>query len=195
MTDSSEVLVRAFPPQLAAAARAAISRLPSPHLPPSDSAIGPVRIGEQLIHIPARIYLRHEFKLDQNDEPSIEDRIAICLWTRHHDGYQRERSLKALLPIRAVWEVPFVVQLVGEYVVEIISAIEARLSDAQRPLFASFLRENGEFVGLTRRRLISYWNCYHRTRWVRLAEYPGMRVMKRLEDWATFVHSSEKPRS
>lgn len=185
MNDFPEILVRAFPPQLAAAARSSMTRLPSSQFPPSASAIGPVWIDEHLIQIPARIYLRHEREFDPNNEHTVEDRIALCLWTRHHHGYQRERALKALLPVRAVWEVPFVVQLVGEYVIEIISAIEARLSDAQRPFFASFLRNNREFIGLIRQRVISYWDCYYRTRWIRLADYPGMRVMKRLEDWET----------
>ena len=88
--------------------------------------------------------------------------------------------MKELIPVRHDWEVPFVVQLVGEYVVEIIEVIESRLTDEQQPLFTAFVRENGVFIARTRQRLTSYWDCYYRRRWPRLADYPGMVVLTRL---------------
>ena len=47
-----------------------------------------------------------------------------------------------LLAIIGPWIVPFVVQLVGEYVVEIVQAIGEALHDIDGPRFGAFAREN-----------------------------------------------------
>jgi len=61
--------------------------------------------------------------------------------------------------------VPFVVQLLGEYVAEIAEVIEAHLGGLSRHLYAEFFRENPSFVALTQTRAMSYWNCYYRFPW------------------------------
>jgi len=193
MADFSEALVHAFPKEFVALARAVVSRLPPSQVAPSTHSIGPIRINRQPNHIPARIYVDPVSQPSKVNNQSTENRIATCLYTRHHDGYVRERFLRALLPVRTVWEVPFVLQLIGEYVVEIISAIETRLSDDQAPLFTQFACENAEFIRLTQQRLTSYWNCYYRYQWSRLADYPGMRVMKQLENWSTLEEARGGP--
>lgn len=165
MAAISEVLVHAFPTEFAALARTAISRLPPSQLAPSTHSIGPIRINHQPIHIPSRIYATPVPLPSKVNAQATENRITTCLYTRHHDGYVRECFLRALLPVRTIWEVPFVVQLTGEHVVEIIGVIEAALSDDQALLFSQFARENAEFIRLTRQRLTSYWNCYYRHQW------------------------------
>lgn len=85
---------------------------------------------------------------------------------------------------------PFVLQLLGEYVIEICEDIErfagTRLDE--RPVWAAHVREfrdeNADFVALTRQRAMSYWECYHRHRHPSPASYPGLRAIDLLVDGA-----------
>lgn len=42
------------------------------------------------------------------------------MFTRHHDGYVRQEWAREVVPVAEPWVVPFMVQLLGEYVVEIV---------------------------------------------------------------------------
>src|SRR5690349_12406376 len=57
--------------------------------------------------------------------------MAAAIHTRYGDGWVRQRFLRRLLaaPVLARWMIPFIVQLVGEYVVEIIDDIAEALPD------------------------------------------------------------------
>jgi hypothetical protein len=77
---------------------------------------------------------------------------------------------------------PFVVQLLGEYVVEIAEAILQRIQDVPSDPYRRFAGEDEPFLGLTRQRVVSYWACNYAERY-RLAEYPPLQVMKQLQLW------------
>jgi hypothetical protein len=74
---------------------------------------------------------------------------------------------------------PFVIQLAGEYVIEIISAIRDRIDHFDPPLYRSFLIQNPAFYELTRQRIYSYWNCYHRRE--PKSVYAGFHVIEALD--------------
>lgn len=61
--------------------------------------------------------------LYQPNEPQA--RIHACLLSRHHDGHLRQRQIERLAGVSQSWVVLFLVQLCGEYVVEILQEIEA----------------------------------------------------------------------
>ncbi len=184
MTNFYEIAKLAFPAGVRELVELVTCRLPPSKIPPGPTAVGPIVIDGEVISIPARIYF-DTIPLDVYGlVASPERRIVTCLYTRHHDGYVRERSLEALLPVRHIWEVPFVIQLIGEYVVEIVELIQNGLTCEQEPLFSRFVRENTKFLELTRQRAISYWDCYHRSRWWRLVDYPRTQALTRLESWA-----------
>jgi hypothetical protein len=154
-----------------------------------------VRVGRHILRIPDRIY---------SAEPSAlalasltgEQRTAISCWfTRHHDGYIRQRHLEAVIESEEAWVVPYVLRLVGEYVVEILEVIDTRLRDLLdrssllRQRYADFVEANPAFIDLTRQRVVSYWNCYYRNRWPRAlrlnpnyTDYPGFRLMELIRD-------------
>jgi hypothetical protein len=99
--------------------------------------------------------------------------LALCLGTRHWDGYIREECVRELVAVGRPWVVPFVVQLIGEYVVEIVEAAAVTvISDASSAQFTEFARENPAFMATTRRRVVSYWDCYYRSRFPTLQSYP-----------------------
>jgi len=81
--------------------------------------------------------------------------------------------------------VPYVLQLCGEYVIEIGRDIAEYASGSlQRdPLmldaYRRFWRDNPEFVALSYARAASYWDAYYRT--LTLNEYPPHVAMVQLE--------------
>jgi hypothetical protein len=94
--------------------------------------------------------------------------IAHCVYSRHHDGHVRQRSCEEIVQSADAWVPPYVVRLLGEYVVEIVEMIRIKLGALENdggPLttaYGTFVAANPEFIELTRSRAVSYWNCYHR---------------------------------
>ena len=103
--------------------------------------------------------------------------LLHCLFSRHHDGVERERCLRNIITSPEPWVVPFVVQLVGEYVLEIIEVVQANLTRLPAENYRAFLRENPAFVARTRARVTSYWDCYYRDRFRDPRSYPGFAVL------------------
>lgn len=81
--------------------------------------------GEE-IELPARIYNPELSSHVTGRLSPVQRLIAACAYSRHHDGYVRQASCAALLPAREPWIVPYVVQQLGEYVVEIYRVSGAR---------------------------------------------------------------------
>lgn len=103
--------------------------------------------------------------------------LALCLGTRHWNGYVREHCLRQIVSIDRPWAVPFVVQLLGDYVIEIVEVATATLSLAAPELLFAFALENPQFMATTERRAVSYWNCYHRGHFRALQSYPALQVI------------------
>ncbi|MGW1997773.1 hypothetical protein [Embleya sp. NPDC001921] len=179
--------VAAFPGFLADDVRAVASTMPPHRLGPVEPF--PVDVQGERVAIPYRIY---------NDEPDIalsasfsERQVFVlhCLYTRHHDGRVRQRHLERILPLAEPWVVPFVVHLVGEYVVEIQRTIWDGLVDIDIPgtpqhdVYGAFLAANPDFLHLTSQRIASYWNCYYRNKYPR-EYYPGRIILESLRDAA-----------
>lgn len=135
--------------------------------------------GEALL-IPTRTYYDSKQLLACTRLPGDAGVIALCLGARHHDGHVREACVRQLLQQERAWTVPFVVHLCGEYVLEIIEAIGAALPAWNVNALARYLRDNPAYVATLERRSISYWSCYHRSRYPVWEDYPGRRAMAAL---------------
>jgi hypothetical protein len=139
------------------------------------------------IAIPARVYIDTVDPSVIATLPEAQQAIIGCIYTRHHHGYTRQRWLRRVLAQEYPWVVPFVVQLAGEYVVEIVvDIVQGRpdLSDPMSPsgaLYGAFLAMNPSFWHLTRQRAASYWDCYYRGRYLRREDYPAFRLLDQLE--------------
>ena len=130
--------------------------------------------------MPYRIYL---------NEP-VEDKLAAlserqqvilhCLYLRHHDGYIRQKHLEQLIGRTEAFVCPFTVQLLGEYVVEILLVLEKLITSADLTDYAEFLDSNRFYWKQTQSRMVSYWNEYYRADFPRLQDYVGKRLADRL---------------
>jgi hypothetical protein len=174
-------MVAAFPASAAAAARAVAALLPAAHRPMGAIA---VQVEGEAVTLPARIYAPEVASAAVAALLPAERLVLHCLFTRHHDGFVRARHLDAVLAADAPWAVPFVVHLVGEYVVEIVQTIAERLdlgpAGADRARYGQFVNANRSYMETTASRVASYWHCYHRAGYPRLAEYPGAVLIDRL---------------
>jgi len=183
-------MLGAFPSFLGPVVASAISVLPAPLHPPSEGDVGPVSVSGEVIRIPHRIYNPVLSDPLRRSLSSSERSIIDWLYTRHHDGLVREASLRSAVPVREEWMAPFAVQLIGEYVVEILVVLEELLTDEQTRVMQGWAAVNPDFMDLTRARVASYWNCHYRTRFPRLDEYVGSRLLHQIGAGGSLAGSS-----
>ncbi len=183
----------AFPTVAFAAASPAIDLVPPADFPSvglvqeSNNRSWPsINFEGETLAIPDRIY--NGFPSREVERLSPGSRAAAgCIYTRHHDGHIRQRALELVLSHDAAWSAPFVVALLGEYVVDICVNIERFLRDrldgypeTARGL-GQFADSNPAFMELTRARAVSYWAEYYRLDFLRVETYPALRALGVIE--------------
>src|SRR5262249_1237036 len=108
-------LSESFPSSLRPGFRAVLGRLPHGayvrRRSPRDS--GFITVGGERLRIPDRLYDPEPDWSWVRSLGSIEQSMVGCLYTRHHDGYVRERALARLVAPDEEWAAPFVIQLLG----------------------------------------------------------------------------------
>ncbi len=129
MSDANLDLVSAFPAELRDDALKVVSALPKP---PHTAHSFSVEIGEDTVMISYRIY-HDPAQIDSSSLSRTQCELLGCLLTRHHSGFVRAENLTKILGTNHEWVPPFILQLVGEYVVEIICSIRDGL-DRLNPL-------------------------------------------------------------
>ncbi len=140
----------------------------------------------QRVLIPARLHFASErLPLSNSDEAWLFGR---ALQTRSNDGFERQRAALDLLTDLRPWAAPFIVALIGEYIIEILDDISAALTPENAYILAAFIVENEGYWDTTKRRVASYWNAYYRSngssetrRAYRRDEYIGFKIIHILE--------------
>jgi hypothetical protein len=170
----------AFPAALRGDVDLVLERLPTPTHAASADDVGDVNVSGERVSIPARVYLPASAFPQAGELDARRRRILACICTRDHDGRVRESAVREILPPRYGFEGPFIVQLLGEHVVEIAQVILANIDELRTPEFQTFILENEPFLARTRQRATSYWDCYYRQSWNRCADYPGVKALDKL---------------
>jgi hypothetical protein len=182
------LLTAAFPAELVDDVQAVLAITPaSQHQ--SATSFSVVVQGQQ-VSIPGRLY---------NDGPppelvaslsSRQRQVLHCLYSRHCDGRVRQQHLAQIVSSADPWVVPFVVQLVGEYVLEVLVDICDELrdhgaaGDDLRLAYGEFIVANPAFFARTQRRVVSYWSCYYRAAFESFQDYPGCTLLDLLRSAA-----------
>ncbi|WP_415958704.1 hypothetical protein [Streptomyces sp. 021-4] len=195
----AHALAAAFPTRLAGDVESVLAVMPEARLAPTTPF--EVDVQGETVAIPSRIY---------NEEPSPDSErpplagtqqvILHCLYSRHSDGRVRQRHLEQIVASGEPWVVPFVVQLAGEYVLEIIEAIGRGLpglgvpGSAQRRLYGEFIARNPAFFARTERRVVSYWSCYYRWKYGAFGTYPGYVLLEAFRAGAVEQVGTQWPR-
>ena len=136
--------------------------------------------GEQLT-IPYRLYFDEPDIYSENSLTDGQRTILNCIFLRHHNGYIRERRLKKLVDKNGKWIIPFTIQLLGEYVFEILEVLDKHINETTIDDYYSFTQENPKYWQQTESRMISYWNEYYRRKFPKLKEYLGTALVKRIK--------------
>ena len=149
------------------------------NLPPRGRI--PVLVSSEQILLPYRIYNEPPA---QPEETPIRETIRACLYSRHHSGFERERAITTALASAETFVIPFAVELLGGYPIEIHWKIEEYLDlfwgGAESEVFRSFAHDNPDYILFTRQRAVSYWNAYYRHWGPRIAEpsaFPAIRML------------------
>lgn len=172
-------LLAAFPLDLGERVERAVLALPVPFYPCSSDDIGSITWCGRVLRIPHRVYFA--------GHPPIADTVMAAILTRHHDGHVREAAVRVALQEPQPWVVPWVMQLLGEYVIEIVEVVEAHQERLLREDARAFVRANPAFVALTQQRATSYRNAYHHHCYPRRSDSPASRLL------AAMRHASDSP--
>ncbi len=179
--------LKAFPTHLQADVAATLAVIPDARIAPTPHDVGSIFVEHEALSIPYRLYNPLPPELASASLSSTQSLILGCIYTRHHDGHVREQALHDILHHLGPWSVPFAVQLLGEYVLPLVTAVEAAMTNEVRTIFASFGAANASFLALTESRATSYWDCYYRSQYHTRGEYPGVRAVHRLRSWVNTI--------
>jgi hypothetical protein len=102
--------------------------------------------------------------------------MGKCLEARSNDGFQRQRAVQQLLGEVQPWSAPFIMALIGEYVVEILRDIHNGLTPQASAILADLICANPSYWQLSRQRVVSYWNVYYRAQF-RRSDYVGFKLL------------------
>jgi len=181
-----EMVLLSFPKSLKKDLFELIRRI-SIHTLHSSNGTFQVQLNTEPISIPVRIYWEEHRLMEPKDLTEIQKVALSCLLTRHYNGFVREKHLKHILNRNYYWVQPFIIQLIGEYVIEIIQQVLNRFSDLNKTNLSIFVNENQQFWELTKSRIMSYWDCYYRKKFngqisgFTRQEYPGFELVDRIE--------------
>ena len=178
------MLTAAFPHTLRRDALTIADVMPDSRLPPA--APFTVLVDGEPVLIPYRIHHDPPAPEAFQTLTPIQQTMLSCWYTRHHDGFLRQRHLDHVIGVTLPWVTPFVVAPIGEYVLPILTLIRRELTDLDEPdtkqhlLYGRFAAENPAFLNLTAQRVASYWDCYFRNRHSSFIHHPGTTLIASL---------------
>ncbi len=140
-----------------------------------------VQLDTKLLTIPYRLYFNEPDKAKENNLSDTQKTILNCIYLRHHNGYVRQRRLELLADKNKYWVTPFTLQLLGEYVFEILVVLDKYLTDKHLKNYGRFINENPKYWQQTENRMISYWNEYYRRKFPKLKDYLGRQLVDRIK--------------
>lgn len=112
---------------------------------------------------------------------NLQREIIYCFYTRHCDGYIREQYLTKVILSNQKWVIPYVIRLLGEYVIEIMQVIFENLDKINMDNYIEFIQKNLAFYKLIEARVASYWDCYYRWLYKSKKDYVGFKILDHLD--------------
>ncbi|KAB5485265.1 hypothetical protein [Flagellimonas hadalis] len=140
-----------------------------------------IEFGNETLTIPYRLYFNEP---NPELEKSLTDKqkdMLNCIYLRHYNGYIREKRLNLISDNLEKWTVPFITQLIGEYVYELLPIIDKKVNENTLDFYAEFRHQNPKYWQQTESRMISYWNEYYRYEFPKLNEYLGFEIVNRIK--------------
>lgn len=151
-------------------------------------------LDKEVIAIPSRLYVDEPDPLNETNLSDQQKMILNCIFLRHDNGYIRQKRLESLIDKTEYFIVPFVFQLLGEYVIEILFVLDRHINDNTIDDYVKFIGQNEKYWSKTQRRVISYWDAYYRRnhyqsprpwRCKNIKDYIGQKIINRLKQAAS----------
>lgn len=137
-----------------------------------------VHLNGEFLHIPVRIY-NEELLSYQFEALDFQEKLMMsCLYTRHVDGFVRQKYAEILLAhvFDAAWVLPYIIKLAAEYVIEIVELIATHKARIPTLALRQFYLENEVFMQKSQQQMLSYWNAYYRKEIPNKAHYIGVKL-------------------
>jgi hypothetical protein len=187
-------LASAFPAALASDVEAVLAVMPEPEFQTQSWHSVDV-LGDRLAVLGRIYHPKPEAAAVQALSPR-QLTILQCLYTRHHNGYVRQQYVGDVVGSTEPWVIPFIIEITGEYIPEILVAIRRGLPELDVPGsahnlgYGQFIRDNPAYFNRAQRRVVSYWSCYWRhTDYPSFQGYPGCSLLESFRAAA----STDKP--
>ena len=154
----------AFPASCADDVRAVTRLLPRRFFKPVTWGTIEVTFYEETLILPSRMYFDEVAEEKIHTLSQSQRWLLYCMYTRHHDGYVREKYVRLLEDEQATadWVLLYLLELTGEYVKEILQRIEPILHNWPEVRLRSFVEGHEVYLERIEQRIISYWNAYYR---------------------------------
>ena len=138
--------------------------------------------GQKLI-IPGRVYFDNPTDTTGKTLNDNQQTILNCIYLRHHNGFVRQKRLEKLIEnTNDYFVIPYIFQLLGEYVMEILEVADKHINDKTINNYLKFFTENPKYRQQTESRMIIYWDVYYRrTKYKKLNEYIGQQMFNRIK--------------
>ena len=138
-----------------------------------------VNLNSNNIKIPYRIGINEvENKLIDNLNHT-QKLILYCIYTRHHNGFIRQKYIEKLINENNYFITPFIIQMIGEYVSEIMIIIDKYLENNIEN-YIKFKYENKKYWKYLRGSMASYWDTYQRNKYPKYDEYIGKIILDKI---------------
>ena len=139
-----------------------------------------VTLNAETLIIPVRVYFNEPDINDESNLSEIQKVILNCIFLLHHNGRIRQKRLENLGNKSEYLITPFTINLYGEYVYEVIEALNKIIDNGNIQNYRKFVIENPEMWQRMSNRMVSYWNEYYRRRFPKLKEYIGMEIKNKI---------------
>ena len=98
--------------------------------------------------------------------------------------------MNQLLFSNEYWTIPFIIQLIGEYVLEILEFIWENFNSLNSKNIIYFISENEIYWFKTKQRISSYWDCNYSH--ISKKDYVGFKLIKRIEEISVIKNDGHK---
>lgn len=185
-TTTRSIICSAFPERLRDSVSVALNKAGIALLEPSVDSNREVHVDGELVSIPSRVYFPTADTSHIEDLSTTEQAAFASFMTLHHDGHQREYWSKILCKHPSSWTAPFLAGLLGDYVIQVLEAVNCSLNEEWKPVMTRYVGENQNSLRSLNHRILTYWTIHYRysSPNIRiLTDYPGYRVASALGLW------------
>lgn len=136
-------------------------------------------VNKEFVQIPYRIYMDEVDDLYIEQLTDIQQKMLYCIYSRSSNGYVREKYIRKILDDEIQeWQIPFIVTVCSEYVMEILNAVYDLLKDRNNDDIKNFCKNNKEMLCMDYSNMMNYWNEFYQKKEFRFRHYVGRKLYR-----------------